>query len=86
MADCDEILREIEAFLDGELTPASKASIQEHLDRCLDCLHVFDFHAELRWVIAQKCRETKVPPGLLDRVRQCLDDPSGAPPPESAAS
>jgi mycothiol system anti-sigma-R factor len=84
MADCDEILREIEAFLDGELTPASKASIQEHLDRCLDCLHVFDFHAELRWVIADKGRQTTVPRGGLDGVPMCNNAP-GAPPPESPA-
>ena len=48
------------------------AEIQGHLDDCLDCLHVYDFQAELRVVIAKKCREQTVPPGLLDRVKDCL--------------
>lgn len=71
MSDCEEILEELYEFLDGELTPETKESIRRHLDGCLDCLHIFDFHAELRMVIAAKCRD-EVPPGLLERVQQCF--------------
>ncbi len=71
MSDCDEILQELYTFLDGEITPESKASILRHLDSCLNCLHVYDFHAELRMVIAAKCRD-EVPPGLMERIQQCF--------------
>ena len=72
MDDCEQILREIYPYLDAELTDDVRAEIQGHLDDCLDCLHVYDFHAELRMVIAAKCREQTVPPGLLAKVRDCL--------------
>jgi mycothiol system anti-sigma-R factor len=68
MSDCDEILQELYTFLDGEITPESKESILRHLDDCLNCLHVYDFHAELRMVIAAKCRD-EAPPGLLERIQ-----------------
>jgi mycothiol system anti-sigma-R factor len=71
MSDCDEILQELYTFLDGEITPESKETIRRHLADCLNCLHVFDFHAELRMVIAAKCRD-EVPPGLIERVQQCF--------------
>ena len=69
MSDCDEILQELQTFLDGEITPESKAEILRHLDSCLNCLHVYDFHAELRMVIAAKCRD-EVPPGLMERIQE----------------
>jgi mycothiol system anti-sigma-R factor len=79
MDDCEEILRELYPYLDGELSESARAEIQGHLDDCLDCLHVYDFQAELRQVIAKKCREHSVPPGLLEKVRGCLGlDPSAA--------
>jgi mycothiol system anti-sigma-R factor len=72
MDDCDEILRELETYLDQELSPEAWRSIQAHLNGCLDCLHVFDFHAELRMVIARKCQEDALPPGLLSRIEDCF--------------
>ena len=48
MADCNETLRELEAFLDGELSEEARDVIHAHLGGCTDCLQAFDFHAELR--------------------------------------
>ena len=39
-------------------------------------LEIFDFEAELRLVIARKCRE-EAPPGLLDRIRERLATEAG---------
>jgi mycothiol system anti-sigma-R factor len=75
MDDCDEILREIYPYLDGALTDEARVEIAHHLDECLDCLGVYDFHAELRTVIARKCREQSLPSGLLERVKRCLEEP-----------
>jgi mycothiol system anti-sigma-R factor len=74
MDDCEEILRDIYPYLDGELSEGARAEVRQHLDDCLECLHVYDFEAELRLVIAKKCREQAMPPGLLERVRRCLDE------------
>jgi len=72
MGDCDETIRELEAFLDHELSDDARTSIRSHLDGCPDCLQTFDFQAELKTVIARKCREEEMPPGLLSRIEHCL--------------
>jgi mycothiol system anti-sigma-R factor len=73
MADCNETLREMEAFLDGELTEDTTIALHAHLEGCRDCLQAFDFQAELKTVIAEKCRRDQMPPGLLARIERCLE-------------
>ena len=72
MADCNETLRELEAFLDSELSEETHVAIRSHLEQCPDCLQAFDFHAELKIVVAQKCRSDEMPAGLLAKIEQCF--------------
>lgn len=74
MGDCNETLRELEAFLDRELSDDTRAAITAHLEGCPDCHQAFDFHAELKVIVAAKCRTDAMPPGLLDRIRSCFGD------------
>lgn len=74
MADCAETIRELEAFLDSELAPQIRAGIQDHLGGCNDCLQAFDFHAELRTVISEKCHNDEMPPGLMSRLELCFNE------------
>lgn len=73
MSDCNETIRELDTFLDDELSADARAQIRRHLDGCIDCLQAFDFHAELKIVIARKCNNDEMPPGLLARIEQCFD-------------
>jgi mycothiol system anti-sigma-R factor len=72
MGDCKATLRELETFLDGELSAEAQHAIQSHLGGCVDCLQAFDFHAELKIVIHAKCASDEMPPGLVARLEQCL--------------
>jgi len=74
MGDCNETLRELEQFLDDELSPEAHDAIHAHLGGCEHCLEAFDFHAELRQVIAVKCRSDELPPGLLAKIERCFGD------------
>ena len=74
MADCNETLRELEAFLDGELPVDARDSVHQHIEGCMDCLQAFDFHAELRSVVREKCRNDEIPPGLLAKIEQCFGE------------
>lgn len=74
MGNCDETLRELDAFLDDELTPDVRIHLQEHLGACNDCLSAFDFHAELKLAIRRKCSNEQMPSGLMARIESCLDD------------
>jgi mycothiol system anti-sigma-R factor len=76
--DCEQALRTLYYFLDGELTPQRRQAIQRHLDECSPCLEAFDFEAELKGVIARCCRD-QVPEGLRQRVAAVLLQASEAP-------
>jgi mycothiol system anti-sigma-R factor len=68
---CQEAIETLYNFLDGELTDRRRYEIQVHLEECSPCLEAFDFEAELKLVIARKCRD-QVPSDLRDRVREAL--------------
>jgi anti-sigma factor (TIGR02949 family) len=74
MDNCKETIRELDAFLDGALSKEGHESIHAHLGGCSDCLQAFDFQAELRTVIAAKCRNDEMPPGLLSRIEKCFNE------------
>lgn len=71
--DCNETIERLYHYLDGELTDERRVEIARHLDMCGPCVDVFGFEAELRKVIANRCRD-HVPDSLLQRVAQALDD------------
>jgi len=83
MPDCNQTLHELQLFLDGELSAQEHAHVLEHLNECLECFHTFDFQAELKQVIAKKCRTDTMPDGLMERIQQCFqtdgDTPVDAP-------
>lgn len=68
---CEEALHELYHFLDGELTNDRRSLITNHLDSCSTCLGAFDFEADLRRVVAQRCQET-VPDALRQRIANLL--------------
>ena len=69
--ECEDALRTLYRFLDGELTPDRRLAIQHHLDECAPCLEAFDFEAELKIVVARCCRD-QVPEGLRHKIEVVL--------------
>lgn len=72
MDDCNDALHELFQYLDGELTEGRRQVIAQHLTACGECFEAFDFQAELRQVIAQKCRD-EVPDTLKSRVAELIE-------------
>jgi len=70
--DCAESLKELYAFLDGELTGDRRTHIKAHLDECLPCYEAFDFEAELRMVISRRCHDD-VPESLKLKIAHQLE-------------
>ena len=68
---CEEALHELYHFLDGELTDERRALISTHIEQCSTCLGAYDFEAELRVVVAQRCRDS-VPESLRLRIAQAI--------------
>jgi len=68
---CDETIERLYTYLDGELTEQRRVEITRHLDLCGPCVGAYGFEAELRKVIASRCKE-HVPDELIARVAEAL--------------
>ncbi len=69
--DCSDAIHQLYDYLDGELTEERRRWIGSHLDESPPCAGAADFEAELRQVIADKCRD-HVPDSLRRRVAEAI--------------
>ncbi|MGP8163169.1 MAG: mycothiol system anti-sigma-R factor [Acidimicrobiales bacterium] len=70
--DCEESIHHLYHFLDGELTEDRRRELQAHLDGCAPCVGKYEFEAELRRVIADRCKD-HVPDELRRRVANAIN-------------
>jgi mycothiol system anti-sigma-R factor len=73
--NCEEAVHELYHYLDGELTDERREEIRVHLDYCGPCGGAAEFEAELRRVIANRCKD-RVPQSLMERVAAAIDEES----------
>jgi mycothiol system anti-sigma-R factor len=70
--ECEEILKGIEAYLDGESGGAAIEAIELHLSDCHPCMDRTEFRRHLKELVHDRCVESELPPGLADRIRASL--------------
>jgi mycothiol system anti-sigma-R factor len=75
--DCDEVLREVEAYLDHELPEDRTEFIAVHLRTCSPCAKRADFQQRLRAIVARKCVSPEVPDSLMVRIRMTIEEEHG---------
>ncbi len=71
---CQETLKEIEAFLDGELNASLNIRIEHHLSDCPPCMDRAEFRRYLKVMISTKCTGDAVPSDLHQRIARLLSD------------
>src|ERR1700722_19383602 len=71
--DCEEAVHVLYHYLDGELTEERRTEIRVHLDWCGPCSGAAEFEAELRKVIANRCKD-RVPDSLMQRGAAAVDE------------
>jgi anti-sigma factor (TIGR02949 family) len=69
--NCEEALRLLAAFLDGDLRPGTRESIERHLDMCRSCFSRAEFERRLKGELGRLGRE-EISPTFERRVRQLL--------------
>ena len=74
--ECQEILEQVELYLDGELAASVHAEIHAHLEACSPCMHHSEFKRHLKELVRDRCGCDEVPSDLLERIRSSLDEPS----------
>jgi mycothiol system anti-sigma-R factor len=73
--NCEETLREIQRFLDGELDIDLTSAIHRHIADCHPCGERAEFQRHLKALIAAKCGTEAVPPALVDRIASMIQSP-----------
>jgi mycothiol system anti-sigma-R factor len=67
---CQETLREIERYVDGECLRELTVQVEVHLEGCSDCNDHAEFAKHLKALIAAKCGGETLPEGLAERIRE----------------
>jgi anti-sigma factor (TIGR02949 family) len=73
MADCDETLRQLYAYLDEILDADMRAEIESHVGDCDGCRDRIQFESLLMVHIRQRSKEEPLPEDLRRRLLECLD-------------
>lgn len=72
MISCEELLRELSDYLDGEVTPGLRAAIEAHIRTCGRCSVLVDTTRRTLRIIANE-RVLSVPYGYSDRLHAYLE-------------
>jgi mycothiol system anti-sigma-R factor len=68
---CDEVLAQIELFIDGELDPDRAAHLADHLETCTPCQYRAVFQLKLKEVLRMKCR-SEAPEHVVVRIQTMI--------------
>lgn len=71
MLPCDEVMRRLWAFLDGELEPASEQEVRDHLALCKRCFPRLDFQRAY-FRLMQRVAGAPAAEGVRARVIEAL--------------
>jgi len=69
--NCRGLIREISAYLDGELSPELLAEIEVHLERCKDCRVIVDTTRKTI-EIYYRAQPLPLPTDVRERLHQAL--------------
>jgi anti-sigma factor RsiW len=70
--NCEEAIRLMDGYLDGELDPITSQTIEQHLRECDKCDQAYKAHALLIRSISDKTPYYKAPAGLRERIQSSL--------------
>lgn len=68
---CEEVIKELFAYLDHEVDEGLSERIEHHLERCRDCFSRADFEKKLRDCLKQST-EASAPDRLRQRIHQAI--------------
>ena len=69
---CEEAIKLMDGYLDAELDPITKQTIEQHLRECHDCEHAYKTHAALIRTIGNATPYYKAPAELREQIQSSL--------------
>jgi len=76
---CRDILEDASAFLDGQLPPERRASVERHLEACPECAAEFDSLTQATGFVAARLREIEPSPALWRSIETAIAPPRPRP-------
>jgi mycothiol system anti-sigma-R factor len=74
MIKCEEVLKQLYAYIDKELDETVATEIMEHLKLCKYCCKHHDFEIQLREMIQKSCFDKKAPDFLKNKISEMLGE------------
>src|SRR4051812_29323713 len=74
----DEILLQVDAYLDGELASRDARELEAHLQKCTECSALGDARVALSTAIRRETPPLQAPQELKSRIRQAVMSSGGA--------
>ncbi len=71
--DCDEVLRDVELYLDGELSGDEGPKIRAHLSGCSPCMSKAEFRKDLKELLSRKCSGEVPSESLIEKIRLAME-------------
>jgi len=79
---CEEVIKLMDGYLDGELDPSTKQAIEQHLRECHECDQAYQTQAALIRTVSNATPYYKAPAGLRERIQSSLrEEMAGRPMP-----
>lgn len=69
--NCEEVIRELFSYLDGEVSPETRNAFDHHIEGCRSCFSRAEFERRLRQRINETV-EPEVPDELRNRINQII--------------
>ena len=73
MADCNDTIERLYAYLDSVLDDHLRVEIDEHLNVCPDCQGRLEFEHSLKIAIRERSHEEPVSDDLRQRLLDCFN-------------
>src|SRR5438093_3454015 len=74
---CEEAIKLMDGYLDGELDPMTSQKIEQHLRACRKCEQAYEAHTALAHAISRAAPYYKAPTELRQRIQSSLRDAVG---------
>jgi len=75
--NCEEAIKLMDGYLDGELDPMTSQKIEQHLRDCRKCEQAYEAHTALAHAISRGAPYHKAPAEVRQRVQSSLRDAVG---------
>jgi anti-sigma factor RsiW len=77
MVTCEEVLRELSNFIDGDIDPRLRSEIEDHLRHCHRCSVLHDSTKKVLYIVGDE-RVFEIPSGYSERLHKFLAAKMGA--------